>query len=1235
MAKNITVLLLLLGAMIAHAQQTGSIQGRVTDAESGEPLIGANVALYQAGTLLSQGGYTDIDGNYSISPLDAGEYDLEFSYVGYQTVNLEKVRVSAGGKLEIDQQMGEGTQIKIIDIIWVEPLLKKSKEVHIDGEIFMKMPNQDIIDIAKLHPKAIQVDNGRETNSGGARGNMNDIIIEGVRIMSNSTGVSNREVEQAQIIAGGVPASIGDVLGVTTNFTLRKPGSKFGGYAQFQSSQLTDQYQSNRLDWGINGPLLFKKLRGKDGKVLFDPDKKPKRESILGYRLSGILSTSLDFSPSAIPFYKIKDEKLEELRQNPMAIYNGNLVSSASYVQLSDMDRTPVRPNNRDWNYSFSGNLFLKLNKQMNLKASGQFEHVDNRNSISRFRMFNFERNPILTTDNWRVGATFNHYIPNNNKAVGLVVENAAYSAHIDYSQVTSFTEDLSHKGDFFKYGYVGKFNERLKATPEATFVYDQAGVVIDTTYSTGFLREFTGYEGNTEVNPLLENYNSLVGTVNPNPQRGDYIMQNGLFGSIGSSVFGLYDNAGVVFDNYLKSKNEQIGVRMQGGFEVAKKTKSTDGDVATNRHKLSFGVVFEQRINRFYNLNPVGLWQIADLRANQHISVDSADVTRISHYVDMDVANGPGMVNGPVFEPFANMENMTEFGRNLRRSIGFDERKWVNVLGLHPNQMNMGMFAPDDILNQSVLLLNYSGYDFHGNEVGTNVTFNDFFKQKDVNGNYTRKVAPFAPIYTGVYLEDEFSYKKMNFRLGLRLDRYDANAKVLKDPYLLFGTKTASDLASSGLGVPSTVPGNAAVYTSNTTVGSSIIGYRSGDQWYDADGVAVNNSSLIAQGSESGLPIPMFTNPNATDTKSPDYDPNGAFKDYEAKFIFQPRLAFSFPIGDMAEFFAHYDVLTRRPTASDGYASPLDYFNFGQMANNGNVFGNPALAPQQTVDYEVGYQQAIGTKSSISISVFYREFRNLIQARKYFYAYPVNSYESFANNDFSTTKGLTLQYDLRRTGNIRMLAGYTLSFADGTGSSSTSNRNITSVVNPFIRQTFPLEFDTRHKLNANIDYRFGKGKGKIGKWAIFENAGVNLDVNLNSGQAFTRKKIATMFGGEQTEGTLNGSRLPWNFRLDLRLDKDFTLGKKEGKQINMNVYFLIQNLLNTRNVLGVYSATADPNDDGYLRDLNGTGPSRLANFEREYGENNSFSTLYQAAMINPSNFSMPTRFYVGVSFDF
>jgi hypothetical protein len=58
-----------------------------------------------------------------------------------------------------------------------------------------------------------------------------------------------------------------------------------------------------------------------------------------------------------------------------------------------------------------------------------------------------------------------------------------------------------------------------------------------------------------------------------------------------------------------------------------------------------------------------------------------------------------------------------------------------------------------------------------------------------------------------------------------------------------------------------------------------------------------------------------------------------------------------------------------------------------------------------------------LGERSALKINAFYREYRDLIQSVSVTEAYPT-TYIMYGNRDFTTSKGFSFQYDLRRTGN-------------------------------------------------------------------------------------------------------------------------------------------------------------------------------------------------------------------------
>jgi hypothetical protein len=153
--------------------------------------------------------------------------------------------------------------------------------------------------------------------------------------------------------------------------------------------------------------------------------------------------------------------------------------------------------------------------------------------------------------------------------------------------------------------------------------------------------------------------------------------------------------------------------------------------------------------------------------------------------------------------------------------------------------------------------------------------------------------------------------------------------------------------------------------------------------------------------------------------------------------------------------------------------------------------------------------------------------------------------------------------------------------------------------------------------------------------------AGGNLTLTLGSGTPYSQEQFAvpTVIGGtpisSALEGSLNGSRRPATFRADLRIDKVFSFGgkKKEGgetsREYGVNIYLLMLNALNSRNILGVYRFTGLPDDDGYLASDVGQ-----QNIQTQI-DPESFVDLYRVRVRNPFNLSRPRTIQLGLLFNF
>lgn len=134
----LTSFFLLLFSMNGFSQST--LSGKVTDADTGEPILFGDVVIYRNGKLVI-GEQTDFDGNYIISPIDAGTYDVVFKYVGYRDVEMNNVSVGIGGRTSLNASMIHGVALDKV-IIYRCMMYRPLTE-----EDIADLPTKNIIDI--------------------------------------------------------------------------------------------------------------------------------------------------------------------------------------------------------------------------------------------------------------------------------------------------------------------------------------------------------------------------------------------------------------------------------------------------------------------------------------------------------------------------------------------------------------------------------------------------------------------------------------------------------------------------------------------------------------------------------------------------------------------------------------------------------------------------------------------------------------------------------------------------------------------------------------------------------------------------------------------------------------------------------------------------------------------------------------------------------------------------------
>jgi hypothetical protein len=1306
MVRKLSLLFVTIFISVAYSfsqNGTGEITGFVFDAiNKSEGVFDAKI-IVKSGTETKYIGKTDFNGKYRLSGIQPGSYDIFVTQnlEGYEPTGLTGVTISSDKinslepffleKAKVQKPISNTTTIsntekpsskknngekeldaaKIKTKKYVRPLIDKDGGASGDSKGAGEIKEMAVRDVAGVVGTMAGVNNSTgEMSLRGGAGDATIAFIDGQKVRGG-LNLPKGAFEEISVMTGGIPASYGDATGGIISVTTKGPTSNYFGNAEIVSSGIYfkgkdaigydgkvfgfDKYGYNLFEGMLSGPLLFK--RDSLGN---------KEKPILGFLISANYTNQLDSRPLANGGgFRVKKEVRDEILANPLRAQPDGKVPlhATNFLRANDFERNPWRMNAATSTFTSTAKIDVKTGPTINLTFGSTFNYNFGKQYSYTSSLLNFANNGDYNSSDFRVYGRFTQRF-DNSKDPKALIKSASYSLMVDYSSSTSANYDGRFKYNAFEYGHIGSF--ATTQVPSYRMNYTTL-----TASQDGFRDEkvdFTPSKSNNALAAITSQYYSIYA----NSPQGHYenlnqIQQgNALInGDSPANVYDLWSNIGSPYNYMGKSQAEQFRV-------------TGNGNVLIGGHKITLGFEFEQRFDRSWGCSsPMNLWFLARKYTNSHISeldYTTGDTVNMGNYDQVTfqrLNSGYAYKHNGVFggqkaqKDFSNgvvgssPENQYFFDYNLRNNEDLKlpgkgaNSTYIDVNRLDPRLLTIDMFSADELLNNGNSYISYYGYDKAGNKTYGKTDINDYFNTFDEPGNYQRAIGAFQPIYVAGYIMDKFSINDLLFNVGLRIDAFDANQPVLKDPYLLFNANTVAEakekyskfptthtwLADDNkqLAIPSSMGDNYVVYVNDVNNPTTINGYRSGSTWYNAQGIPVDNPKVLEGpgGIAPWLTFPKVKTINET-----------AFELYKPQINFMPRFSFSFPISHQALFFAHYDILTKRPSSANRF-DPTDY-QFLALVSSPTI-SNPNLKPETTIDYELGFQQVLTKTSSIKISAYYREQRNQVQLVNMFDAYP-KSYKTYGNRDFGTVKGLTIAYDLRRTGNLRMTANYTLQFAEGTGTDAASIASFIQAGLPNLRNIFPYDYDTRHQFNFVTDYRYGEGAAyngpEIGGIKLFENVGLNITTNIFSGNPYSSQSTITNAAAlsplaSGLTGTLNGSRKPWSYRLDMQLDKNiqFTIKDKSAnasdpnlnkdKKVFLNIYIRATNLFNQFNVVNVYRATGNWNDDGYL-----AAAQFQQSIQNQYDEK-SFRDYYTMKVQNAFNISAPRNIRLGVRFDF
>lgn len=219
--KTLLSLLFIAIAGISNAQNAGEIFGKIIN-EKKEPIAGAIVTTTNNSILF--GAASDADGNFRISGLNPGKYELLVIAMGHDSLKVENLwiksdQITRVGELQLTETPDGyyGPTIRIVGI--------KTPLIDINGGTMISMGAGELLHSPAAHGGNIKQiiskgisdikvgPNGTDLYFRGSRSGSAVYYVDGMKIYGEVPNVPSSGIQNISVYTGGVPARYGDSTG--------------------------------------------------------------------------------------------------------------------------------------------------------------------------------------------------------------------------------------------------------------------------------------------------------------------------------------------------------------------------------------------------------------------------------------------------------------------------------------------------------------------------------------------------------------------------------------------------------------------------------------------------------------------------------------------------------------------------------------------------------------------------------------------------------------------------------------------------------------------------------------------------------------------------------------------------------------------------------------------------------------------------------------------------------------
>lgn len=242
--KSLLVVLFTAFAAVAAAQ-TGTIRGSIIEDSNGETLIGVNVLVVDTTAVVPKGTVTDLDGKFTLM-LAPGTYDIQVSYITYQTMTIEDVVVEEGevtllenirlkeSNMELQEVVITAEAVRTSEVALLS--MKKKSAAIMDGISASKMRlvgDATAVEAAK-RVTGVSIEDGKYVYIRGLGDRYTKTTLNGVDIPGLDPDKNSLQMDI-------FPTNLINNMMVSKNFTAELPADFTGGIMNVETKDFPEE----------------------------------------------------------------------------------------------------------------------------------------------------------------------------------------------------------------------------------------------------------------------------------------------------------------------------------------------------------------------------------------------------------------------------------------------------------------------------------------------------------------------------------------------------------------------------------------------------------------------------------------------------------------------------------------------------------------------------------------------------------------------------------------------------------------------------------------------------------------------------------------------------------------------------------------------------------------------------------------------------------------------------------